>query len=197
MCFSVIASVALALEVAGARVVEVAALGVVGAERVDDGHEGGLLLRVLEDAGRGDVGDVVAVEVHEGELEDQAHEVVEVVLRERVGLEHLVEAALGHAVVARVEVEGRAAVLDDVAVDLDAGLEVVEFVLAAVELEDLGGDALVGGEEVQFGALAAHFGQRFGEEGDLGVEHVAFLERGHAVAQHDDLAHVSVVAFEV
>ena len=78
----------------------------------------GFLLGVLEEAGRGDVGDVVAVEVHEGELEDETHEVVEVGLREGLGVEHFVEAAFRHAVVAGVEVEGWTAVLDDVAVDV-------------------------------------------------------------------------------
>jgi len=137
------------------------------------------------------------VEVHERELEDETHQVVEVVVGEGLGPQDLVEAALGHAVVAGVELERRAAVFDDVAVDLDAGFEVVEFVLAAVELEDFGGDALVGGHEDQVGALAAHFGQGLGEEGDLGVGDVSFLDCGDAVTEHDDLAYVCVVAFEV
>ena len=146
----------------------------------------GFLLRVLEEAGRGDVGDVVAVEVHEGELEDEAHEAVEVGGVERLGVEHLVEAALGHAVVAGVEVEGRAAVLDDVAVDVDAGLEVVEFVFAAVEFEDLGRDAFVGGHEEQLHAVAPEFRECLVEERDFGLLEEFLLDLAHAVAQHDD-----------
>jgi len=145
----------------------------------------GLLLRVLEDARNRDVGDVVAVELHETEFEDETHQHVEVGGVQGLRVEHLVEAALGHAVVAGVEVERRFAVLDDVAVDLDASLEVLEFVLAAVELEDLGGDAFVRGQEVQLRALAAEFGEGLGEEADLGVLQVAFLDLAHAVAQHD------------
>jgi len=145
----------------------------------------GLLLRVLEQAGDRDVGDVVAVEVHEAEFEDEAHEHVEVGGVERLRLEHLVEAALGHAVVAGVELEGGLAVLHDVAVDLDARLEVLQFVLAAVELEDLGRDAFVRGHEVQLRALAPEFGEGLGEEADLGVLQVALLDLAHAVAQHD------------
>jgi len=115
----------------------------------------GLLLGILQNARCGDVGDVVAVEVHEGELEDETHEVVEVSRIECLGVEDLVEAALGHAVVAGIQLEGWTAVLDDVAVDVDAGFEVVQFVFSAVELEDLGGDTLVSREEVQVDAVTA------------------------------------------
>ena len=187
-------SVPLPFEVSGARVVHVGAFVLVEFEGVEDGEVGGFLLGVLEEARGGDVGDVVAVEVHEGELEDETHEVVEVGLREGLGVEHFVEAAFRHAVVAGVEVEGGTAVLDDVAVDVDAGLEVVEFVLARVELEDFGGDAFVGGEEVQLHAVAAELGEGLGEEGDLGVLQRALLDLGDAVAEHDDAADGGVVA---
>jgi len=116
---------------------------------------GSFLLRILEDARGRNVGDVVPVELHERKLEDEAHKVVEVSRVENLWVEHLIEAALRHTVIARVEIEGWTAVLDDVAVDVDTGFEVVQFVFSAVELEDLGGDALVCREEVQVDAVTA------------------------------------------
>jgi len=191
-------SISLTLEVAGTSVVHLFALVFVDLERVEDRHMGCFLLRVLEETGRGDVGDVVAVEVHEGQLEHQAHQAVEVWLVERLRVEHLLEATLGHAVVAGVEVERGAAVLHDVAVDLDAGLEVVELVLTAVELEDLGRDALVGGQEVELHAVAAELCEGLGEEGDLGSLQRALLDLADPVAQDDDPRDCSgVVVLEV
>jgi hypothetical protein len=117
----------------------------------------GLLLGILQNARCGDVGDVVAVELHEGELEDETHEVVEVSGIESLWVEHLLEAAFGHTVVAAVELEGWTAVLDDVAVDVNAGFEMVQFVLPFVEFEYLGRDTFVGGHKVQVDAFAAEF----------------------------------------
>jgi len=75
-------------------------------QTVDDAVEVGFLFGVLEDSGHRDVGQVVGVEVDEGELEDERGEAVEVVLvLDLLGLEALVEATLAEAVVARVELE--------------------------------------------------------------------------------------------
>jgi len=106
---------------------------------------GCFLLGLLEQARRRDVSDVISVELHECQLENETHQVVEVIGVEDLRVKYLLETTLRHAVVARVELERRAAVLDDVAVDVDAGFEVVQFVLALVELEDFGRDALVSG----------------------------------------------------
>jgi len=106
---------------------------------------GCFLLGLLEQARRRDVSDVISVELHECQLENETHQVVEVIGVEDLRVKYLLETTLRHAVVAGVEVERRATVLDDVAVDVDAGFEMVKFVLALVELEDFGRDALVSG----------------------------------------------------
>jgi len=86
---------------------------------------GCFLLGLLEQARRRDVGDVISVELHECQLENETHQVVEVIGVESLRLKYLLKTTLRHAVVAGVELERRAAVLDDVAVDVDAGFEVV------------------------------------------------------------------------
>jgi len=134
------------------------------------------------------------VELQEAQFEDQTHEAVEVEgVLHLLGLEALLEAALGQAVVARVQLEGRQAVLNQVAVDLDPGLQVVQLVLTRVPLEDFGADAFVGRQEPQLHLLAAQFCEHLIELGDFSVFHEAALEVGDSVSEEDHPVHTRLV----
>jgi len=84
-------------------------------------------------------------------------------------------------------------VFDDVAVDVDTGLEVVQFVVTRVPLEDLGADAFVGGQEPQLHLFPAEFGEHLVDLRDLSALHEFALEVGDAIAQEHDPVHRSLV----
>jgi len=78
-------------------------------------------------------------------------------------------------------------------VDLDAGLQMVELVVARVPLEDLGADAFVGGQEPGLHLLPAQFCEHLIDLGDLSALHEAALEVGDAVAQEEHPVHSRIV----
>lgn len=88
------------------------------------------------------------MELQETELEDQTHQIVEVLFTVHLlWLETFLETALGEAIVAGVKLEGRQVILNNVAIDVNACFQMVQFVVTRVPLEYLGADTFIGSEE--------------------------------------------------
>lgn len=87
----------------GTSVKHFPALIFVRLERVDDGVEVGLLLRVAQQSRGCNVGNVVPVELHECQLEDQTHELVKVCIWQHLRVHHFLLTALAQSVVAGVQ----------------------------------------------------------------------------------------------